>query len=62
MSSTKKTPQRLRRVSKLPGLLWAAAAAADAAAADVVGGAARAVAAVEAAADPGAVAAGAKSA
>jgi hypothetical protein len=61
MSSTKKTPQHLRSARKLPGVAGAAAAAAGAAAADAVGEAAGAVAA-EAAARPGVVAAGARSA
>ena len=60
MSSTKKTPQHLRSAKKLPGV--AAAAAADAALADAVGEAVWAVAAVAAAARPGDVAAGARSA
>ena len=62
MSSTKKTPQHLRSVRKLPGVAGAAAAAAGAAVADAVGEAAGAVAAAEAAAHPGDVAAGARSA
>jgi hypothetical protein len=59
-SSTRKTPQRLRSVNKLPIGGGAAAAAADVARADVAGDAARAVAAAEAAAGPGAVAVGAR--
>ena len=61
MSLTKKTPQHLRSVRKWPGVVGAAAAAAGAAAADAVGEVVGAVAA-EAAARPGVVAAGARSA